>query len=102
MLFACESGGERPLEGGVHSSDRLLGITAMLSPDFWSWFDDIAPPKLADRTQSFRKIFTYLDGFDRPIGVIETGCVRQQDNWAGDGQSTILFDKYAEFHPGSA
>jgi hypothetical protein len=25
----------------------------------------------------------------------------QQDNWAGDGQSTILFDKYAEFHPGS-
>jgi cephalosporin hydroxylase len=73
----------------------------MLSPDFWSWFDDFASPKLADRTQSFRKIFTYLDRFDRPIGVIETGCVRQQDNWAGDGQSTILFDKYAEFHPGS-
>jgi len=73
----------------------------MLSSDFWSWFDDIASPKLAHRTESFRKIFTYLDGFDRPIGVIETGCVRQQDNWAGDGQSTILFDKYAEFHPGS-
>jgi cephalosporin hydroxylase len=73
----------------------------MLSPDFWSWFDDFASSKLAHRTESFRKIFTYLDGFDRPIGVIETGCVRQQDNWAGDGQSTILFDKYAEFHPGS-
>ena len=64
----------------------------MLSPDFWSSFNDTPSPKLADRSQSFRKIFTYLDGSDRPIGVIETGCVRQQDNWAGD--------RFAEFHPG--
>ncbi|MBO0738273.1 MAG: hypothetical protein J2P48_17155 [Alphaproteobacteria bacterium] len=73
----------------------------MLSPEFWSWFGDIASPKLAHRMESFRKIFTYLDRFDRPVATIETGCVRQRDNWAGDGQSTILFDKYAEFHSGS-
>ena len=73
----------------------------MLTPKFWSWFDDVASPKLAHRTESFRKIFTYLNRFDRPIAIIETGCVRQRDNWAGDGQSTILFDKYAEFHSGS-
>jgi hypothetical protein len=74
---------------------------SMLSPEFWSWFGDIASPKLAHRTESFRKIFTYLDRFDWPIAIIETGCVRDRDNWAGDGQSTILFDKYTEFHSGS-
>jgi len=74
----------------------------MLSADFWNWFDELAAPKLVHRTESFRKIFTYLDRINRPVGIVETGCVRQPDNWAGDGQSTILFDKYAEFHPGSA
>ena len=74
----------------------------MRSPNFWSWFDGIAGPQLAHRTEGFRKVFDYLDRFDRPVGIVETGCVRQQDNWAGDGQSTILFDRYAEFHPGSA
>ena len=74
---------------------------SMLSPEFWSWFGDIASPKLAHRTETFRKIFTYLDRFERPIGIVETGCVRQRDNWAGDGQSTILFDKYSESHSGS-
>ena len=74
----------------------------MRSPDFWSWFDGIAGPQLAHRTEGFRKVFDHLDRFDRPVGIVETGCVRQQDNWAGDGQSTILFDRYPEFHPRSA
>ena len=74
----------------------------MRSPDFWSWFDGIVGPQLAHRTEGFRKVFDHLDRFDRPVGIVETGCVRQQDNWAGDGQSTILFDRYAEFHPRSA
>jgi len=74
----------------------------MRSPDFWRWFDKIAGPHLIHRTKGFRRVFDYLDRFDRPIGIVETGCVRQRDNWVGDGQSTILFDRYAEFHPGSA
>ena len=74
----------------------------MRSPNFWSWFDGIAGPQLAHRTEGFRKVFDHLDRFDRPVGIVETGCVRQQDNWAGDGQSTILFDRYAELHPRSA
>ena len=73
----------------------------MHSPDFWSWFEGIAEPQLAHRSESFSKLFDHLDRLNRPIGIVETGCVRQQGNWAGDGQSTILFDKYAEFHPGS-
>jgi hypothetical protein len=46
-------------------------------------------------------MFEYLDSFDRPVGIVETGCVRQPGNWAGDGGSTILFDRYAQAHPGS-
>jgi hypothetical protein len=74
----------------------------MHSPDFWTWFAETAEARLAHRTEGFRKIFSHLDRFDRPVGIVETGCVRQQNNSAGDGQSTILFDRYAEFHRGSA
>jgi hypothetical protein len=61
---------------------------------FWTFFDTEASPKLALREKTFRKIFQYLDTFDGPISIIETGCARSENNWEGDGQSTILFDKY--------
>ena len=73
----------------------------MRSDDFWKYFDQIARSKLARRADTFSKVFSYLDRFDRPVIIVETGCVRQKEAWEGDGQSTILFDKYAEFHPGS-
>ena len=73
----------------------------MRSDDFWNYFDQIARSKLARRADTFSKVFSYLDRFDRPVIIVETGCVRQKEAWEGDGQSTILFDKYAEFHPGS-
>ena len=60
--------------------------------DFYKWFDGIAP-KLDNREISFRKIFKYLDSQPTPIIIIETGCLRVQDNFL-DGQSTLLFDKY--------
>ena len=61
---------------------------------FWTWFDLYAGPRLAIREISFRKIFDYLDTLPDPITIVETGCARQADNWAGDGQSTVLFDRY--------
>jgi len=73
----------------------------MRSRDFWDYFDRVAKPRLALRASTFSSAFTYLDHFDRPVGIIETGCVREKGAWEGDGQSTILFDKYAETHPGS-
>jgi hypothetical protein len=72
------------------------------SDTFWHYFDTEARPKLALRADTFARMFAYLDAFDRPVGIIETGCVRKAGNWAGDGGSTILFDTYAEWHPGSA
>ena len=60
--------------------------------DFYKWFDPLAE-KLGNREISFRKIFKYLDSLPAPIIIVETGCLRVQDNFL-DGQSTLLFDKY--------
>ena len=61
---------------------------------FWEYFESVAAPRLAYRESTFRKIFEYLDQIKGPIVIVETGCVRSAGNWDGDGQSTLLFDKY--------
>ena len=60
--------------------------------DFYKWFETIAS-KLGNREISFRNFFKYLDAQPTPIIIVETGCLRNLDNFA-DGQSTLLFDKY--------
>ena len=60
--------------------------------DFYKWFDTVTQ-KLGHREISFRKIFKYLDSLPAPIIIVETGCLREIDNFL-DGQSTLLFDKY--------
>lgn len=70
------------------------------SPEFWTYFDAEAAPHLMHRADGFRQIFTYLDGFPRPVGIVETGCMRKDHDW-GDGKSTLLFTKYAACHPGT-
>jgi hypothetical protein len=73
----------------------------MRSSEFWDFYETLRPA-LARRSETFALVFEYLDRLDRPVGIIETGCVRQLGNWGGDGGSTLLFDKYAQTHPGSA
>lgn len=68
---------------------------------FWDWFDRVARPRLSLRRETFAAIFARLDQVDGPVTIVETGCVRRADNWQGDGQSTILFDRYVSRHPGS-
>jgi hypothetical protein len=58
--------------------------------------------KLGHRTDGFDFIFNYLKDVKDPL-IVETGCARQLDNYEGDGQSSLLFDKYikeygGEFH----
>ena len=72
----------------------------MRSEEFWNFYNTIKP-QLAARTGTLTRTFEYLDAIDRPVGIVETGCCRQAGNWAGDGGSTLLFDKYAQCHPGS-
>ncbi|MBA2589719.1 MAG: class I SAM-dependent methyltransferase [Alphaproteobacteria bacterium] len=67
------------------------------SPEFWNFFEGEAAPRLALRANTFRTMFEYLDRLNRPVNIIETGCARVND-WSGEGQSTILFDKYIHHH----
>jgi len=66
----------------------------MRSDTFWTWFDAEARPKLGVRAPTFARAFEYLDTRDGPITIIETGSMRNPDNWEGDGCSTVLFDHY--------
>ena len=60
--------------------------------NFQEWFKNISP-KLGVREISFKKIIKFLDSQPTPIIIVETGCLRKEDNFL-DGQSTLIFDKY--------
>ncbi len=64
------------------------------STEFWKFFNQEAAARLALRRNTFRKIFEYLDRIPHPLIIVETGCARIPGNWQGDGQSTVLFEKY--------
>jgi hypothetical protein len=42
--------------------------------------------------------FEYLQNLNRPVCIVETGCVRDTriDAFTTEGQSTVLFDKFSE------
>jgi len=44
------------------------------------------------RWESFKFIANELTALGRPVGIVETGCLRLVGNWAGDGQSTAVWD----------
>jgi len=44
------------------------------------------------RWESFKFIADELTALGRPVGIVETGCLRLVGNWAGDGQSTAVWD----------
>jgi len=66
-----------------------------MSREFWEFYASVAE-KLLQREVSFRRMFEHLDRIERPVVIVETGCVRNPNPWAmtGEGQSTLLFDKY--------
>lgn len=58
--------------------------------------------RLEHRVVGFDFIFEYLRGVQNPY-IVETGCARKEDNYSGDGLSSLLFDSYineygGEFH----
>lgn len=58
--------------------------------------------RLGHRISGFDYIFQYFVDVEDPL-IVETGCARQIDNYSGDGQSSLLFDKFikqygGEFH----
>jgi hypothetical protein len=73
----------------------------MNTPNFWNFFETEAFPQLGLRQHSTRYVFEYLDRLNRAAFIVETGCTRQAGNWAGDGQSTVLLDRFIGEWPGS-
>ena len=69
--------------------------------DFFKWFEEILP-KLEKRSVSIKKIIDYLETLPNPIFILETGCVRKINSFSGDGQSTIIFDKYSQYRGGGS
>lgn len=55
--------------------------------------------RLGHRIRGFDLIFDYLKQIENPL-IVETGCARQEDNYSGDGQSSLLFDKYVNQYGG--
>jgi hypothetical protein len=68
-------------------------------PASWAeYFEDIKP-RLNKRSDGFQKIFKYLTAIQDPI-IIETGTYREENNYEGDGCSTLLFDTFVDYHGG--
>lgn len=68
--------------------------------DFIETFDHNFAPKLAGRASTFRSVVreALTVGATR---FVETGCTRKENNWDGDGQSTLIWDALAA-HKGGA
>jgi hypothetical protein len=56
--------------------------------------------RLSIRACGFDYVFQYLRTIDNPV-IVETGCARKEDNYEGDGMSSLLFDAYINEYGGS-
>ena len=63
--------------------------------DFLDFFDRELAPKLLSRAPTFRAVIAEIVKRPAPL-IIETGCLRGTDCWAGDGHSTIVYDLLAQ------
>jgi predicted O-methyltransferase YrrM len=69
-------------------------------PASWAEYFEGIQPRLNKRSDGFQKIFEYLADKKNPI-IVETGTYREEDNYEGDGCSTLLFDAFVDYHGGS-
>jgi hypothetical protein len=62
------------------------------------FYDDVRS-RLGHRQSGFDYIFDFLKQRQNPL-IVETGCARQENNYEGDGQSSLMFDKYISEYGG--
>ena len=53
--------------------------------------------RLGKRYATLFEALAWVHG-EPDVVIVETGCLRTRDNWAGDGQSTLVFAEYAYHH----
>jgi hypothetical protein len=63
-------------------------------------FETYFRQRLAAREEGFAVLFAALAEQRHSPLVIETGCLRIPGNWAGDGQSSFLFDAWTRHNGG--
>lgn len=66
----------------------------------WEQYFATVEPLLGARQKGFNAIFNYLKKIKNPF-VVETGTYREENNYTGDGCSTLLFDNYITFNGGT-
>lgn len=98
-----------PINAGVGFLFSKCVSTRMTSPTttalqfpFLATFDEHFAPLLECRAASFRVLFEEMERratLGHTLQIVETGCARQRGNWAGDGQSTVLFDAFVRRYP---
>ncbi len=94
----------RTIESGepIYSNKALAGPNHALSikspmQSYLQRFDADFAPKLNKRAKTFRLMFELLEANCRDfIKIVETGCVREEGCWDGDGCSTVLFNDYVK------
>ena len=65
----------------------------------WDEYFSNIKPQLAARARGFESIFCYLTELNKPV-IIETGTYREENNYSGDGCSTLLFDNFIDLQCG--
>lgn len=69
---------------------------------FMTQYETEFQPLLNLRASGFKKIFELVESLKLDYySILETGTCRWTGNWTGDGQSTILFDRFVNCHDGS-
>jgi predicted O-methyltransferase YrrM len=68
--------------------------------NFWEKFDNEWAPKLGMRMPTFRAVLREAQ-FRNVKSIVETGTIRTDQNWEGDGQSTIMLAEFAKERGGA-
>ena len=64
-----------------------------------NWFDVTFKANLDQRWPTMKVALNLLNQMNRPVNIVETGCVRQRHDWGG-GMSTLLFGEYVQRYGG--
>jgi hypothetical protein len=76
-----------------HEGKKEINKDCTLSMPDWSEYYEDVKPLLGLRELGFSRIFEHLSKIKDPV-IVETGTVRVENNFEGDGCSTVLFDHY--------
>ena len=76
-----------------HEGKEEINKDCTLSMPNWSKYYEEVKPLLGLRELGFSRIFEHLSKIKDPV-IVETGTVRVENNFEGDGCSTVLFDHY--------